>query len=210
MPRPRALPWIVLIAAVAAIALRADAAVAERSFRAHADLAAGVAARRRTARRARRAGHPLSARARSRFGRRRARLVRTRRAEGRDSWSLRTRSTMSNCRAAICRASPRSSRGKRNCRTARRFPQSLDEAMRDLPFQPGTFAPFLDDVEKARALPPLTRRCVCEIAVRRAAAGDADATRTTLVRTCHLQRRSRRAGRRKLRERRMRPCMCSI
>ena len=33
---------------------------------------------------------------------------------------------------------------------------SLDEAMRDLPFQPGTFAPFLDDVEKARTLPPLT------------------------------------------------------
>jgi predicted exporter len=33
---------------------------------------------------------------------------------------------------------------------------SLDEAMRDTPFQPNTFAPFLDDVEKARTLPPLT------------------------------------------------------
>jgi predicted exporter len=33
---------------------------------------------------------------------------------------------------------------------------SLEEAMRDVPFQRGTFAPFLDDVEKARTLPPLT------------------------------------------------------
>jgi predicted exporter len=33
---------------------------------------------------------------------------------------------------------------------------SLDEAMRDTPFQPNTFALFLDDVEKARTLPPLT------------------------------------------------------
>jgi predicted exporter len=33
---------------------------------------------------------------------------------------------------------------------------SLDQAMRDLPFQPDTFARFLDDVENARALPPLT------------------------------------------------------
>jgi len=34
--------------------------------------------------------------------------------------------------------------------------KELDKAMRDLPFQSGVFAPFLDDVEKARALQPLT------------------------------------------------------
>ncbi len=34
--------------------------------------------------------------------------------------------------------------------------KELDEAMRDLPFQAGVFAPFLDDVEKARTLQPLT------------------------------------------------------
>lgn len=34
--------------------------------------------------------------------------------------------------------------------------KALDEAMRDIPFQPDVFAPFLDDVEKARALHPLT------------------------------------------------------
>ncbi|MBS0571027.1 MAG: xanthomonadin transporter [Proteobacteria bacterium] len=33
---------------------------------------------------------------------------------------------------------------------------TLDAALRDLPFQPGLFAPFVDDVETARALPPLT------------------------------------------------------
>jgi predicted exporter len=33
---------------------------------------------------------------------------------------------------------------------------ALDAAARDLPFQPGLFAPFVDDVEAARVLPPLT------------------------------------------------------
>jgi predicted exporter len=33
---------------------------------------------------------------------------------------------------------------------------ALDRALRDLPFQPGLFAPFVDDVETARSLPPLT------------------------------------------------------
>ncbi len=33
---------------------------------------------------------------------------------------------------------------------------ALDAALADLPFQPGLFAPFIDDVEKARALPALT------------------------------------------------------
>jgi predicted exporter len=33
---------------------------------------------------------------------------------------------------------------------------ALDAALADLPFQPGLFAPFVDDVEKARALPELT------------------------------------------------------
>ncbi len=33
---------------------------------------------------------------------------------------------------------------------------ALAQAQRDLPFQPGLFAPFIDDVEKARALPLLT------------------------------------------------------
>ena len=33
---------------------------------------------------------------------------------------------------------------------------ALAAAQDDLPFQPGLFAPFIDDVEKARALPPLT------------------------------------------------------
>lgn len=33
---------------------------------------------------------------------------------------------------------------------------SLDEALVDLPFRPGLFAPFVDDVETARNLPPLT------------------------------------------------------
>ena len=33
---------------------------------------------------------------------------------------------------------------------------ALDTALRDLPFQPGLFAPFVADVETARALPPLT------------------------------------------------------
>ncbi|MEP6483642.1 MAG: MMPL family transporter [Rudaea sp.] len=34
--------------------------------------------------------------------------------------------------------------------------KNLDDALRDLPFQPDAFAPFLDDVEKARALSPLS------------------------------------------------------
>jgi predicted exporter len=33
---------------------------------------------------------------------------------------------------------------------------ALDAALQDLPFQPGLFAPFIDDVETARTLPPLT------------------------------------------------------
>jgi predicted exporter len=33
---------------------------------------------------------------------------------------------------------------------------ALDAAQRDLPFQPGLFAPFVEDVETARTLPPLT------------------------------------------------------
>ena len=33
---------------------------------------------------------------------------------------------------------------------------ALDQAQQDLPFQPGLFAPFVDDVETARSLPPLT------------------------------------------------------
>jgi predicted exporter len=33
---------------------------------------------------------------------------------------------------------------------------ALDAALADLPFQPGLFAPFVDDVETARSLPPLT------------------------------------------------------
>jgi predicted exporter len=35
---------------------------------------------------------------------------------------------------------------------------ALDQAQQDLPFQPGLFAPFVDDVEAARSLPPLTAR----------------------------------------------------
>lgn len=34
--------------------------------------------------------------------------------------------------------------------------RALAEAQQGLPFQPGLFAPFVDDVQKARALPPLT------------------------------------------------------
>lgn len=34
--------------------------------------------------------------------------------------------------------------------------RTLDAAAQDLPFQPGLFAPFVDDVETARTLPPLT------------------------------------------------------
>ena len=33
---------------------------------------------------------------------------------------------------------------------------ALDQAQQNLPFQPGLFAPFVDDVETARSLPPLT------------------------------------------------------
>jgi predicted exporter len=34
--------------------------------------------------------------------------------------------------------------------------QALNEALQGMPFQPGLFAPFVDDVQKARAWPPLT------------------------------------------------------
>ncbi len=120
VPRPRAMPWIALIVAVAAIAL-APTPLWQNDLSALTPISAAELQREGELRDA--LGAPdirylLVLEADSADGV--LALSRTHRAAASNNSSLRTRSTMSNCRAVICRASPRNARGKRNCPSAPR------------------------------------------------------------------------------------------
>ncbi len=155
VPRPRAMPWIVLIVAIAAIAL-APTPLWQNDLSALTPISAGELQREGELRDA--LGAPDI---------RYLLVLEADSADGVLALSERVAPTVEKLVAShavddvelpsryLPSVATQLARQKRLPNRAA-LSASLDEAMRDLPFQPDTFAPFLDDVEKARSLSPIT------------------------------------------------------